>query len=606
MLSRILFFIKYGAFWLLYFFLFRFLFLIYQFHQTMELSFGEWIGLSVRGVWMDLSLTGYILGVVGLLLSILFFAGEKVLRKIFSYFSLVLLILFTGILVADLELYRNWGFRIDGTPLLYLKTPGEAMASVKVWLMVLLLLLAGSVVFISYKLLLKFAFSKKYQIEQGKWWMVPILLFLTATMIIPVRGGFGIAPMNPGKVYFSQNIFANHAALNGIWNLMYGLSKSADMYRQYPNRVSTEEAQVWRSAKFESQGNSHKILKSEKPNVVIILLESFGSKLIEPLGGMAGVTPNFNRLTREGLLFTNIFASGDRSDKGIVSVLSGFPAQSTQSIIKFPLKSAKLSTISEAFDSIGYSTTFYYGGDPDFANIRSYLYSAKFRKLVTQDDFPKSYRNSKWGVHDEHVFTRLLTDLDSAKAPFFKFFFTLSSHEPFEIPTSQKFSNRTEEEQYFSSVFYADSCLGRFFDEAKTRDWYDSTLFILVADHGHRLPGNNPIYSYEKFRIPMLWIGGVVDTTGRVEKTASQFDLAVTLLSQLNIDTRRYPFSRNIFSARNNFACYVFNDGFGYVTDSTRFVWDHVGVKPVESADSSTVEDAFSFFRLYQDYFLGL
>ncbi|HRX67931.1 MAG TPA: sulfatase-like hydrolase/transferase, partial [Tenuifilaceae bacterium] len=363
----------------------------------MELSFGEWIGLSVRGVWMDLSLTGYILGVVGLLLSILFFAGEKVLRKIFSYFSLVLLILFTGILVADLELYRNWGFRIDGTPLLYLKTPGEAMASVKVWLMVLLLLLAGSVVFISYKLLLKFAFSKKYQIEQGKWWMVPILLFLTATMIIPVRGGFGIAPMNPGKVYFSQNIFANHAALNGIWNLMYGLSKSADMYRQYPNRVSTEEAQVWRSAKFESQGNSHKILKSEKPNVVIILLESFGSKLIEPLGGMAGVTPNFNRLTREGLLFTNIFASGDRSDKGIVSVLSGFPAQSTQSIIKFPLKSAKLSTISEAFDSIGYSTTFYYGGDPDFANIRSYLYSAKFRKLVTQDDFPKSYRNSKWG-----------------------------------------------------------------------------------------------------------------------------------------------------------------------------------------------------------------
>ena len=436
--------------------------------------------------------------------------------------------------------------------------------------------------------------------------MVPILLFLTATMIIPVRGGFGIAPMNPGKVYFSQNVFANQAALNGIWNLMYGLSKSGDMYRQYPNHVDEEIAQSWFDSIFNEKNAGTVVLRVKKPNVVIILLESFGSKLIEPLGGLEGVTPQFNRLAEEGLLFSNIFAAGDRSDKGIVSVLSGFPAQSTQSVIKFPLKSSKLPTISEAFDSLGYSTIFYYGGDPDFANIRSYLYSAKFRQLVTQDDFPKSYRNSKWGVHDEHVFERLLTDLDSASAPFFKFFFTLSSHEPFEIPSNFKFSGSNEVNKYKSSVFYTDSCLGRFFDEAKTRDWYDSTLFILVADHGHRLPGNDPIYSAKKFRIPMLWLGGAVDTTGRIEKTASQFDLAATLLEQVGIDSKSYPFSRNILSARNSFAYYVFNDGFGYVTDSSQFVWDHVSQKPILPADSLTVQNAFSFFRNYQKYFLGL
>jgi len=256
---------------------------------------------------------------------------------------------------------------------------------------------------------------------------------------------------------------------------------------------------------------------------------------------------------------------------------------------------------------LGYSTTFYYGGDPDFANIRSYLYSAKFKKLVTQDDFSKSYRNSKWGVHDEHVFNRLLTDLDSAKAPFFKFFFTLSSHEPFEIPAKPKFPGKHEEDQYISSVFYADSCLGQFFDEAKTRDWYANTLFVLIADHGHRLPGNNPIYASEKFRIPMLWIGGAIDTVGVVSKAASQFDLAATLLWQMNISSKEFKFSKNILSSQHDVAYYAFNDGFGFVTDSTKLIFDHVSQKPiVEPNDSFTNQAAFSFFRLYQDYFLGL
>jgi len=287
---------------------------------------------------MDLSMTGYILGVSGLFLSFFFFAGAKTHRLFFKIFTIILLIIFSGILVSDLELYRNWGFRIDGTPLLYLKTPDDAMASVKVWVVLLLLLFTIIIVLFSYWIYNKQVISKS-NISKGKWWMAPILLFITATMIIPIRGGFGIAPMNPGKVYFSQNIFANHAALNGIWNLIYGLTKSGDMYREYPNRVSEETAEKWEKVLFEKTSEPNKVIKVTNPNIVIILLESFTSKLIEPLGGLQGITPNFSKLTKEGLLFTNIYAAGDRSDKGIVSVISGFPAQSTQSIIKFPLKS---------------------------------------------------------------------------------------------------------------------------------------------------------------------------------------------------------------------------------------------------------------------------
>lgn len=605
MQKRIIFFFKYGLFWLAFFLLFRILFLIYQFQLTIHLSFGEIVGLLIRGIWMDLSITGYILAVSALFLGIFFFAGQKSNRLFFNIFTATLVSIFSFILVSDLELYRNWGFRIDGTPLLYLKTPDDAIASVKVWVILLLFLFTISIVLFSYRFYNKQVITKS-SFNKGKWWMSPILVFVAATMIIPIRGGFGIAPMNPGKVYFSQNIYANHAALNGIWNLIYGLTKSAHMYREYPNRVSDKTAKEWREKLYSKSNEKVNVLKTIRPNVVVILLESFTSKLIEPLGGQANVTPNFNQLTTEGLLFTNIYAAGDRSDKGIVSVISGFPAQSTQSIIKFPLKSAKLPTISSVFDSLGYSTTFYYGGDPDFANMRSYFYSAKFRKLITQDDFPKSYRNSKWGVHDEHVFERLLTDLDSAKGLFFKFFFTLSSHEPFEIPAQPKFPGKHEQDQFLSSVFYADSCLGDFFEKAKQRDWYQNTLFVLIADHGHRLPGNNPIYASEKFRIPMLWLGGVVDTVGVVDKTASQFDLAATLLNQMNISSKNFNFSKDILSSQHDFAYYVFNDGLGFVTDSTKLIWDHVGQKPIEPADSLTHQAAFSFFRIYQNYFLGL
>ena len=192
--------------------------------------------------------------------------------------------------------------------------------------------------------------------------------------------------------------------------------------------------------------------------------------MIGPLGGMPNVTPNINKLSKEGILFSNIYASGDRSDKGIVATISGFPAQSTKSIIKYPLKSQKLPTFSGMLDSVGYHTAFYYGGDPDFASIRSYLFSSKFRTIVSQDDFPKAYRNSKWGVHDEYVFNRLLVDCDTAKGPFLKMFFTLTSHEPFEIPAKPKFIGDDEKTKFLSSVCYTDSCLGDFIRRAKAKD----------------------------------------------------------------------------------------------------------------------------------------
>jgi len=572
---------------------------------------GEWWGILIRGIWMDCSLAGYILLLSGLIMALLFYADKNWIIKVFKYFTIFLLAIFSFIIVSDAELYRNWGFRIDATPILYLKTPEEAMASVKPLLIIALFALAIIFFILFYFLYRKKVLNSRNEFKRGNWWYIPVFVFFSTTMIIPIRGNFGIASMNPGKVYFSQNMYCNHAALNSVWNMMYSLTKSNSMYKKYPNYIDKAKAKEISSELMLNNGSSRIVLNSKRPNVVIVLLESFSAKMIEPLGGLPDITPNLNSLCKQGILFTKIYASGDRSDKGIVAVISGFPAQPTKSIIKYPLKSQKLPTISGVFDSMGYKTTFYYGGNPDFANIRSYLYSSKFRKLVTQDDFPKSFRNSKWGVHDEYMFNRLLADCDSAKTPFFKMFFTLTSHEPFEIPRKPKFAGVDEQTKFFSSVNYTDSCIGNFFNQAKTREWYKNTLFVLIADHGHRYPGKDPNYSVNKFKIPMLWLGGAlgVDSTS-INSTGSQVDLAATLLNQFGFDTKKFNLSRNILSnGYKPFAYYVFNDGFGFVTDRTYVIFDHTSKKFIkrEGRDIEKVTDeAFSYFTHYQDIFLGL
>lgn len=600
---------KYFIFWLGYFFIARLLFLLYGYEQSFELANSEWLGIFSAGFRMDMSQTGYVTLLVAFIIGVLFFAKESIVKKVISVITLLALIFSSIVIISDLELYRNWGYRIDASLLFYLKTPGEAFASVKIWMTIVLVMACCIYVALSFYVFRKLVWRKGF--VSGKWYVLPVFLFVAASMVLPIRGSFTVATMNPGTVFFSNNVYSNHAALNAVWNFLYSLYKSGSMYKRYPDYVDKDTAKT-RFQSLMAQGtDTVSVLNTKRPNVVVILLEGFSAKMIAPLGGLNDVTPQFNALSKEGILFTKMYAAGNRSDKGIVGTLSGFPAQQTESIIKYQLKSSKLPTISADLYAQGYNTTFYYGGDPNFANISSYLYGADFKRLITQDDFPASYQNSKWGVHDEHVFNRLLTDIDTAKGPFFKFFFTLSSHEPFDIPTEPRFTEGDEDSQFKSAAYYTDSCLGKFFDEAKKRDWYQNTLFVLIADHGVRYLSRHRVYSAECYTIPMLWLGGALSVEPRVEnQICSQIDFAATLLNQLGLSTSKYTFSKDLLNnPKVPFAYYAFNDGLGYITDSSKFIFDHVGNRVIEQEginQDQVSKDAFSFFSVYQEYFLGL
>lgn len=311
---------------------------------------------------------------------------------------------------------------------------------------------------------------------------------------------------------------------------------------------------------------------------------------------MEGVTPEFEKLISEGVLFSNFYASSDRSDRGITAVLSGYPAQPTRSIIKTPAKACKLPTLASSLDKAGYSTSFYYGGELDFANIRSYLVNSGFDKMVGKDDFEEKDCNSKWGAHDHVVFDKFLLDTDEKYAkgsisPFFSTIFTLSSHEPFEVPMETKMEGNDDASRFLNAMYYADQSVGEFIRQAKTGGWYENSLIIHVADHGHPLPGNSPVHAPEKFHIPMLWLGGALNEKDTVITTiGSQTDLAATLLRQMDISSESFTWSKDMLDPGTlPFAQDVFNNGMGHINQQGLVTFDNVG-KIIIHQDTATTE----------------
>ncbi len=554
------------------FFIFsKIVFLLYHWNQTIEAGISNLAPIFWHGLRLDISAVSYLLllPLVWFLICTVF--KIKIYYKAVNWYFVIVLILLSLIIAIDIELYKFWGFRLDMTSTMYLKIPKEAFASVSFWLILRQLIFAGIIFYLFYKIYHRL--NKNQDFIKFSFLEIPLYLLLIGFLVIPLRGGLGIAPINVGSAYFSQNNYLNHAAINVFWNLGNSSIENVNT-TSYQNFTGREVENILKPYLNSQDTSGVKLLTIEKPNIIIIMLESFTANVIEPLGGLPDVTPNLNNLSKEGVFFTNFYASGDRSDKGLVSILSGFPAQPTFSVIKDVAKSQLLPKLPLDLKSNGYQTAFYYGGDLNFANMRSYLITSGFSKLISKDDFPKNTYNSKWGSHDDVVFNRLTADLDTAKTPFFKMIFTLSSHEPFEVPV-KRFKGEGEVYKFLNSICYTDSCLGDFVQKAKTKAWWENSLVIIVADHGVRWPHKIKNHVPGKFLIPMLWIGGAVDTSFSVNKVASQIDIPVTVLNQLGYDTKMYKYSRNIFAdSHTNDAFYAYNNGVGMVNDSMKLVYD--------------------------------
>jgi phosphoglycerol transferase MdoB-like AlkP superfamily enzyme len=597
--NRFLFILKYYLFWLLLFQLLRAIFVIYNHSLYGPSPVGEILKSFIYGLKLDASFSSYVSIIPFIIIGLSFFIDKEVqLKKIILSYSMALIIIIAFMSVVDMELYRWWGFRLDSTIFKYVNTPGAMIASADVapvFLLIILFffLMGGS--FILYILLLyppNKSFEKTSLIKSLSGFLV--MLLITASLIIPIRGGFQLAPMNESAVFYSTNPLLNNTAVNVPWNFAHSILEKN--YQTINPFITENESQVDEIIKslYRGTGKSSKIIK-DKPNVVLIIWESFTAKVVKETGGRDSITPQFSRLIKEGIFFDDIYASGDRSDKGLVAILSGYPSQPIASIITNPPKAAHLPAISTELKNKGYKTSFYYGGEPEFANIKSFLLNHHFDRLVSKSDFEEKYLNSKWGAHDEIVLDRLFGDLNNEKQPFFSAIFTLSSHEPFEIPIPPRFPGHDKQILFLNSMYYTDQCIGKFIEKSKKTGWWDNTLFIIIADHGHPFPSQvgYPMHIPDEFHIPMLWLGGALKVSPMLNsKTGSQTDLANTLLHQMDIYTQKFPFSKDLMDPGIiPFAYYSFNNGFGFIKPGKKLVVDNISGKPFFQEGSLTKDD---------------
>lgn len=549
MKAKLLFLLKYYLFWIILSVVSKVIFLLYQWQDSTTLTIGDMGNIIWRGLSLDLSLGGYIMMLSSVIMVLSTFLGQRVIRFVFSLLTIVCLVFFTVVMTVDLELFKNWGYHIDTTPLMYLKTPKEAMASTPVWLTISLLVFAFVFFGVAWRIF-KAGILPTLHYESKNYRTIPVFLILGGLMLLPVRGGVNVAPLNSSFVFFhATNMYANQAAINPVWNFVYELMHKKKLDKAY-SFMPTEKAQQVVTAAEHTEGDYPKLLKTERPNIVFLLLESFTANAIEVLGGLPDVTPNLNALAKEGVLFENIYATGSRSDRGMVAAISALPSNPSIALIKYPNKIMNYPCFPKDLEKIGYSTRYYYAGDINFGSFRSYV-TMSFQGMVTEDDFSgEAIENRfKWGVHDEYMFERLFEDISKAKQPFMYMAFNMSSHEPFTVPGEVKFPGADIEHKFMNAIHYSDKCIGQFIRKCKESGLWDNTLFVLMADHGTRHIKHVDPNMPEAYHIPLLLTGGVLNVQDTVVSTiGSQTDMIATVLAQLGIDHSGYKYSRNLLS----------------------------------------------------------
>lgn len=577
---------RYFAFWLLFFLLCRVVFLCYHLDQARELDPFTVLRIFGYGVYVDASAAGYLTALPVILRFAQQLGVRARLSAVIDGYSFLMVCILSVLATADLQVYREWGVKLNALALSYLKFPREAAASMGSSPLGLLLAICAGLVILGSLAYLKIASRRPpertgagaaaYLCRSGAFLLAGGLVFLC------IRGSVGQAPMNPSFAYFSPHQFANLAALNTGWNLLYDvkyyLRNTRSQYRYLADaEVEQRMARITHAGK---PNQTEYVLKNSRPNIVCIILESWTADVVKSLGGVPGLTPNLEQMIGEGLLFTDIYSSGSRTSYGIPSVLSGFPSTPDGSVLDVPRKMERLPVLARELQPLGYHSTFYYGGDAHFDNMYAYFMHGGFQRVVDRSSFDKKDFDSKWGAHDGPLFQRVLADLKGAPQPFLVSLLTLSSHEPYEVPMARAIPGTDETSLFKNAMVYADRSLGEFFREAKRQPWYQNTLFVLVADHGHRLPLARQPYQAEKFHIPVLLVGGALREEYRGVRrggVGAQSDLAATILEQMRLKHDAYLWSNNLLNRhRNNYAFFNLKDGFGWRTDDGAVSFDDV------------------------------
>ena len=525
-----------------------------------------------HGLTLDLSTALYFLIIPFLATIVSVWWQHKALRIVLNVYFAIAALAFALAFVADTSLYPFWGFKLDALCLQYLESPTEAAASVTtgyLLLRLLWLLIAASCIFLGYHHALQkdSSFVTPHDVTKKTSLRYTLVALLCIPFfIIGIRGGLDESTTNVGQVYFSQNQFLNHAAVNPVFNFLSSFEETASYIPDYQFMEEEERTQLMRDLYPTQSIGTDTLLRHQRPNIIVILLESCGGIFTDDIGGRKDIMPNFNKLVNEGVYFANFYANSYRTDRGTLCTWSGYPSFPRSSLMKMPAKGRFLPGIARSLRSEGYHTAYLYGGDINFTNMRSYLVTTGFEQLHWMKDYSVvEQKTSEWGVRDDITFKTLQEMATQTESPYLIGYSTLSSHEPWDVPTHRL------NDEILNAFNYLDECIGRFISDIRKTPQWQNLLVIMLPDHGFSYLGVGEEHE-EHDHVPMLWLGGAIKEPRRINQLCNQTDLPATLLGQLGIAHDDYPFSRDVMSKGYTypFAVHTYNNGIT-MKDSTGF-----------------------------------
>ena len=494
--------------------------------------------------------------------------------------------------LVDLEYFSEFGTRLNNWALEYLDRPDFVFYSI--WssypvIPYLILWAFICFIFIFFMLKLSRSFFKK---SSNRFFLNEIFYFILALFLLffSARGRLKLAPIDWGLAYFSKYDFANQLALNGIHTLGKTMldehKESSPEYLAEFHFLDDSEALsnvqgliLQKNERFEDSLNSIRRFisidpaknKYKHPNVVIVFLESWLAEYVGSLGGKLDLTPHFDSLARRGILFENFFATGTRTNRGLLSILCSFPSQPGGTLMKKYNHNLPFISLSKILKQRGYETALVYGGDLQFDNMEGFFRQQGFDYFIGQEDFSKNEFTNKWGVPDDIVFSRAVEEFSRiGDHPFLGVIVTLSNHEPFTLPrnVTKPYPPDYPNSEYLNAFHYSDWALGRFFHQAEKEAFFKNTLFVLVADHGRLLPSQSDL-PLERFHIACL-IYSPENLGGEprpIKTVASQTDLLPTILGLLNKPALHESWGRDLFSLSSE------DKGFAMMVDGKRIGW---------------------------------
>ena len=568
--------------------------------QPVDNIFTELPAVIWHGLPLDLSMAGYLSVIPGFLSIAVVWLKRDLVKTIMNIYFIIASLFITCSFLLNASLYPYWKYPLDSTPLFYFFTsPADAIASVSIWQVILsIVILIVLTIGVWFTLRMRGEKRQQYSrysygyggfgsgkrnrfddFDRHRGRTSIILLLLTGLLFLPIRGGITVSTMNTGQAYYSQNAYLNHSAVNPLFSLLESITHQEDFASQYRFMKDKEADKIFATMTSTSDENTYPLLneatfKKGTPDILIVIMESFASDIMPSMGSYKDVAVCLDSIAQQSILFTRFYANSFRTDRVLVSILSGYPAQPTTSIMRYPRKTSQLPSIARNLAKYkNYKTTYYYGGDADFCNMRSYLVSQGYQHIISDANFPIEDKLSKWGVPDHILAAKMMEDIkaqQNEKRPMLRILQTSSSHEPFEVPYHRLKDKR------LNAFAYTDSVMGAIVREYRKLPRWKNTLIVFVPDHVGGYKENLNDHDRSRYQIPLILAGGAISRPMKVGIIGSQHDIAATLLGQLGVEHREFTFSKNMMSdATPKFAFFAVNDAFGIVSEENSLIYDN-------------------------------